>query len=146
MTRQVPEPEPQPQLEPEPQPEPAPQPEPEPEPAPEPAPQPEPEPNETGGSQPIAQNMDIAAGRVTTLDTGLENVASIKITELPEIGNLTVNPDNTLALVLTGTDYSGPLSFQYDATFDDGTSQNFDYTVDVQPLTALKGWSTSFFA
>ena len=86
--------------------------------------------------------MDIAAGRVTTLDTGLENVASIKITELPEIGNLTVNPDNTLALVLTGTDYSGPLSFQYDATFDDGTSQNFDYTVDVQPLTALKGWST----
>ena len=102
----------------------------------------EPEPNETGGSQPIAQNMDIAAGRVTTLDTGLENVASIEITELPEIGNLTVNPDNTLALVLTSTDYSGPLSFQYDATFSDGTSQSFDYTVDVQPLTTLKGWST----
>jgi hypothetical protein len=92
-------------------------------------------------SVPISEASAVSGGRVTTLDLGAE-IASVEILEKPGIGNLTVNPDNTLALVLTGTDYAGPLSFRYAATFEDGTSQTFDHAVDVQPLTNLKGWST----
>ncbi len=86
--------------------------------------------------------MEVAAGRVTTIDTTLEDVAAIKITGMPEVGNLTVNPDNTLALVLTGTDYDGPLSFSYEATYSDGTTEVFEQDVTVNPLEQMKGWAT----
>jgi hypothetical protein len=92
-------------------------------------------------SVPLASATEVPAGRVTTLDPG-ENVVSVRILEKPEVGNLTVNPDNTLALVLTGTKHSGPLSFEYEATYADGTTQTLTQTVDVTPLQQLKGWST----
>jgi hypothetical protein len=90
---------------------------------------------------PLADATEVPAGRVTTLDPG-ENVVSVRIIEKPEVGNLTVNPDNTLALVLTGTKYSGPLSFEYEATYADGTTQTLTQTINVTPLQQLKGWAT----
>lgn len=90
----------------------------------------------------IEANLAVAGGRVALLETGEENIRSIEILNGPDIGNLTVNPDNTLALVLSGTDHSGPLSFSYNVTYDDGTTKFFEQTVDVAPLTQLEGWSS----
>ncbi|MEM8823996.1 MAG: hypothetical protein AAGF30_10340, partial [Pseudomonadota bacterium] len=83
----------------------------------------------------------VMGGRVTTFALG-DNVVSVDILDKPDIGNLTVNPDNTLALVLTGTTDDGPLSFSYNVTFADGSTQSVAKTVDVQPLNYQSGWST----
>jgi hypothetical protein len=93
-------------------------------------------------SQPVVEGMSVAGGRVTTIDPGLKNIASLRILGKPAIGNVTVNPDNKLALVLTGTDYSGPLSFRYEATLDDGTTRIETVNLAVQPLQHKQGWAT----
>lgn len=83
----------------------------------------------------------VMAGRVTTFDLG-DNVVSVQILDQPDVGNLTVNPDNTLALVLTGTRYDGPLNFEYEVTYQNGSSQVVEKTVEVEPILQNKGWST----
>ena len=49
-------------------------------------------------------NAEVTSGRTSTLEHNGDNVASIRILDGPQYGNLTVNPDNTMALVLTGTE------------------------------------------
>ncbi len=141
-----PEPEPEAEFDPEPEPEPEPEaqtdPDPQPAPAPQPAPTPAPEPNSAGpidlsGNGPI----DVAAGRVSTLDFG-GNVSDVRILNGPDAGNLTVNPDNTLALVLTGTSHQGPLEFTAEVTYADNSTQIITKSLNATPLLQKLGWAT----
>ncbi|MEM1340761.1 MAG: hypothetical protein AAGF68_00480 [Pseudomonadota bacterium] len=158
----VPAPEPEPAPEPVPQPAPAPQPEPEPAPAPvppvaeapaptpEPTPEPEPapappapEPEPAEDSDVVHGNVleigggrvDVVAGRVSTLEHDGDNVASIRILEGPDWGNVSVNPDNTMALVLSrDVQKTGNLDFRYEVTYENGSTE-----VVTQNLRAVEG-------
>jgi len=90
----------------------------------------------------LGASTTVEGGRVTTIDTGFDNIQSIKVTSPPEFGNLTVNPDNTLALVLSNTTDSGPLSFSYEVTLKNGTTKSVDQTVNVEQQIQLSGWAT----
>jgi len=139
-----------------PEPEPAPAPEPAPEPVPTPAPTPEPEPEEPelpsttpDNSPERVEALDYAAGetvsisgaRTTTLqlDT-VKSVASVEIIDGPEFGHATVNPDNTIAVVMTGSDYDGPLSLSYKTTYADGSTSTNTMNLSVEPTTQAAGW------
>lgn len=86
-----------------------------------------------------SDNLIVLGGRANTLDLG-DDVANVNILNDPSVGNLTVNPDNTLALVLTGTDHTGPLSFSYEVSYTDGSSTVVEQNVDVQAMTQSGGW------
>jgi hypothetical protein len=87
------------------------------------------------------QVSEVAGGRVTAFyGENHGDIESIRILDRPDVGNLSVNPDNTLALVLTGTDHSGPLSFSYEATYQNGTTQTIQKTVNVAKPTQDEGW------
>ncbi|MEM9740271.1 MAG: right-handed parallel beta-helix repeat-containing protein [Pseudomonadota bacterium] len=141
---------PQPEPQPEPQPAPPPQaerPQPEPQPEPQPAP-PEPNPDPTAASviAPTAfsngDTLAVDGGRVTTvqLETQKE-ISSIEILQGPAEGNATVNPDGGIALVLSGSDYSGALELQYKANFADGSSETGQLGLDVAAPTQEAGWA-----
>ncbi|MBE0414694.1 right-handed parallel beta-helix repeat-containing protein, partial [Yoonia sp.] len=85
--------------------------------------------------------MGVAGGRVTTFTLpDAATITGITINSLPAHGNVTVNPDFTLALVLSGSDYAGPLSFDYTVTHSDGTTVTHTATLDVAPPTQAAGW------
>ncbi|TCP39532.1 right-handed parallel beta-helix repeat-containing protein [Rhodovulum marinum] len=87
--------------------------------------------------------LSLAGGRVTTLlPEQADEIAAVEITDLPEHGNATVNPDNTIALVLSGSDYSGPLSLDYTITYTDGTVDARTASFDVAAPTQEAGWGT----
>jgi hypothetical protein len=89
---------------------------------------------------------EVLTGRVTTLKIGGgEDAQSIKITEGPTNGNLTVNPDNTLALVLTGETATGSDSFSYRITHEDGTVEAVTTTLDLKPGPMSSSWGTGNF-
>ncbi len=69
-----------------------------------------------------------------------EKVTGVTIVEGPQFGNLTVNPDLSLALVLTGTDQAGPLSFSLKVQYADGHTQNVDQTFSVKAGPQKGGW------
>ena len=93
----------------------------------------------------LTNSTSVITGRVTTLDIGEDNVASIDILDKPAYGNLTVNPDNTLALVLTHETKTQDISFSYEVTYEDGSSQTFTKSVDVKPVTQAEGWGEGSF-
>ena len=108
---------------------------------PEPTPQPEPQPEPTPTLIRSEQQLDAAGGRVTTI--GLENsaeIASVRVLNGPDHGNLTVNPDNTMALVLSGSDYSGTLSITVEINYLDGSIEEIDVTLNVAVPTQDEGW------
>lgn len=85
--------------------------------------------------------ISVAGGRVTTFALpDAANITGITIDSLPAHGNVTVNPDFTLALVLSGSDYNGPLSFDYTVTHSDGTVDTRTATLDVAEPTQAAGW------
>lgn len=88
------------------------------------------------------QGVEVVAGRVTTLlpedDHG--RVASVRILEDADWGHVSVNPDNSLALVLSDTDQTGTLSFRYEVTYADGRSENATATVKVVAGPQQAGW------
>ncbi|WP_147436028.1 hypothetical protein [Litoreibacter meonggei] len=91
-------------------------------------------------------NATATAGRVTTLEIdNAENLVGVKIISGPDYGNVTVNPDNTLALVLTGTSDTTDLSFSFEATYADGTSTIYDAGVDVSAGSQAGGWGMGEF-
>lgn len=163
---QQPKPEPQPEPVPEPedpvgqQPEPAPEPEdpvsqqpsaPQPEPEPTPTnPTPAP-PEQTGGggdaggeTAPLAATgtHSVYAGRVATFEPVGDDVTSIRIIDGVNHGNVTVNPDNTMALVMTLSDFTGRQSFRYEATHADGSTSTHSVNLNVQPGLQDEGWGT----
>ncbi|HEV58975.1 MAG TPA: right-handed parallel beta-helix repeat-containing protein, partial [Phycisphaerales bacterium] len=87
--------------------------------------------------------LEIAGGRVTTLEVAATGaVVKVEITDLPAHGNATVNPDNSIALVLSGSDYSGPLSLGYKITHADGTTESHTASFKVAAPTQEAGWGT----
>jgi hypothetical protein len=100
-----------------------------------------PPPADTDTGVSIDDTSSVMGGRVTTFN--LEgDVVSVRILDWPDVGNLTVNPDNTLALVLTGTNYTGPLDFSVEVTRADNTTETITKSVTVEPLLQLSGWAT----
>ena len=125
-----------------------PQPDPQPDPEPEPFPRPDPSPDGEG-PQTIAPTdlpvdgspIDVIGGRVERLaPNGHEDAQSVRIIDGPEHGNLTVNPDNTLALVMTTSDYTGPLSFRYEIIHQDGTTEVVQSQLNVVAGSQEAGW------
>lgn len=85
--------------------------------------------------------VNVAGGRVTTFTLpDAANITDVKITNLPAHGNVTVNPDFTLALVLSGSDYSGPLSFDYSVSRADNSVTTHTATLEVATPTQGAGW------
>ncbi|MEL6467649.1 MAG: hypothetical protein AAFQ58_22010 [Pseudomonadota bacterium] len=85
--------------------------------------------------------VTVTGGRVSTLAAEDHATAqSIRILEDPEHGNLTVNPDNTLALVMTTSDFTGSMNFRYEVTDADGNVQQYDQTLTVEAGTQQAGW------
>ena len=144
-----------PQSKPNPQPQPEPEPGPNPEPGPEPEPQPEPIPptapvqNVVSGDGGAVSATDassgsygVSGGRVTQLSVENQaNVDGIRVLTQPDHGNLTVNPDNTLSLVMSmDHEFSGTLNMSYEVSYADGSTEVFNDTVSVQPTTQALGW------
>ena len=154
-TQPSPDPEPEPEPEPAPAPEPEPEPEPEPDPVPEPDPAPEPDLGGGGGDDPILGEDDpidggdfdstAVAGRVAKIDLNDGTITGIEILSGPDYGNVTVNPDNTLSLVLTGTDKSEDLSFDVRVTHANGDVVDQTVQVDVTPGEQAGGWGQGEF-
>ena len=95
----------------------------------------------------VSSNFSVSGGRVTTLQVNNhENVDSIRILNDPSHGNLTVNPDNTLALVLSHEpDFSGRINFNYEVTYANGSTQVHGSQVNVQTATQQAGWGEGRF-
>jgi len=83
----------------------------------------------------------VSGGRVSTLeidDAG--DVDSVEIMTQPDFGRVTINPDNTLALVLSGTKDFGNISFQYQVTTTDGIVTTHTADLLVTEPTQDQGW------
>ncbi len=88
---------------------------------------------------------EVTTGRVTTVQPVGDDIASVRVTQGLEHGNVTVNPDNTLALVLSTTDYTGALSFQYEVTDSTGAVQTHDVSLDAIAGPVSGGWGKGDF-
>ena len=97
---------------------------------------------ETDPISTISGSYSVDGGRVTTLEVqNAENVASVRVLDGPSHGNLTVNPDNTLALVMSmDHTFSGNMSMSYEVSYNDGSTQVFNDNVYVSPVTQGSGW------
>ncbi|CUH31958.1 Beta antigen [Jannaschia seosinensis] len=82
------------------------------------------------------------SGRVTTFSPTGGNIASVEILERPDHGHLSVNPDGSLALVMTDSDYVGNLSATYAITRTDGTIETQEATITVTEGPQQSGWGT----
>ena len=146
---------------PDPTPNPAPTPDPTPDPAPTPDPTPTPDPapapgtpqnptqgnggtdgGETDPVSVVSGSYSVDGGRVTTLEVqNADNVASVRVLETPAHGNLSVNPDNTLALVMSADHtFTGNMNLSYEVSYNDGSTQVFNDNVYVRPVTQGAGW------
>ncbi|TBN38645.1 hypothetical protein EYE42_12185 [Paracoccus subflavus] len=104
----------------------------------------------TGGGVPLPSTVDAMtaeAGRVTTIDiSGAGDIADIRILSQTSHGHVSVNPDNTLSLVLSeAPTEKSDTSFRYEITYADGKTQEVDARVDVTPGAEPKGWGQGDF-
>lgn len=89
----------------------------------------------------FGETVSVSGGMVTTLEIDTDrSIASITILGDPDVGNVTVNPDNTLAVVLSGSDYSGTLSFDIEVTYGNGAIKTQTVTLDVAEPEQAAGW------
>ena len=100
----------------------------------------------SGGAatDPIAASasVEVMAGRVATLQAQGNDISSVKIVSGVEHGNITVNPDNTLALVMTKSDFTGTQSFTYEVTDSSGATSLYQTNLNVTPGVQAGGWGT----
>jgi hypothetical protein len=89
------------------------------------------------------QSVSLMTGRMATLAPPTEDVASIRIVAQPKAGHVSVNPDKTIAVVLTDTVETGPMSFSYEVTHADGTKTLHTTPLNVTPGLQDDGWGTS---
>ncbi len=101
---------------------------------------------DSGQDQTLTDTITVTAGRVTTLNhEGTGDVVDIKIVNGPEAGNVSVNPDNTIALVLTGENEAAELSFDYEVTYADGSSELLTTQINAEADVQQNGWGTGDF-
>lgn len=87
------------------------------------------------------QAVTVMAGRVATLlPEDADTIRSVRILEGADWGHVSVNPDNSLALVLSGTDRQGALDFRYEITHADGRIEEATAQVNVVPGEQKAGW------
>jgi len=91
------------------------------------------------------ESADVIGGRVTTFAPELDAVTDIQILSGVEYGKLTVNPDNSLALVMTASTFSGTQSFTYEATYADGSTSTHQVDLNVLESPQDGGWGTGDF-
>ena len=87
-------------------------------------------------------NVDVMAGRVATLSPPGSDVVGVNIVSGVQHGSLTVNPDNSFALVMTQSNFTGSQSFTYEATHTDGSISTHTVNLNVTPGLQAKGWAT----
>lgn len=87
----------------------------------------------------------VFAGRVATLDLNDPEVRSVEVVSDPSHGNVTVNPDNTLALVLSDTQSTEDVSFSVRLSYADGSVQDETIEVEVVEGTHGAGWGMGNF-
>lgn len=88
-------------------------------------------------------NSQISGGRVTTLLPGnYETARNVSVIDAPDEGRLTINPDNSLALVMTGSDYTGSLSFTVEITAANGSTSRQTVNLQVTEPSQEAGWGT----
>ncbi|MEL6418108.1 MAG: right-handed parallel beta-helix repeat-containing protein [Pseudomonadota bacterium] len=100
---------------------------------------------ETTEVLPTGGSAEVFGGRVTTFAPEDDSITEIRILSDVEHGNLTVNPDNSLALVMTTSDFSGTQSFTYEATHADGSTTTHDVSLNVVDGPQAGGWGTGDF-
>ncbi|MEL6957329.1 MAG: hypothetical protein AAGL89_00090 [Pseudomonadota bacterium] len=85
--------------------------------------------------------VSILGGRTTTIEIEADkSVASIElIGDLPD-GHANVNPDNSIAIVMSGSAYTGEMSLQYKVTYTDGSSSTEGLQLNVQVPAQGAGW------
>ncbi len=89
---------------------------------------------------------DATAGRVLKVTPDdHDDIASIQIIDPPVEGNVTVNPDNTLAVVLTTSDSTNDIAYRYEVTFKDGSTEVFESSHKVQAGSQDAGWGEGKF-
>ncbi|WP_147114278.1 hypothetical protein [Tateyamaria sp. syn59] len=85
----------------------------------------------------------VSGARTTTLQIeDFATVREISIVDRPDFGTLTVNPDNSLALVMTHSDHTGPLDFTVEITDENGNVSQQTFNIDVTPPSQQGGWGT----
>jgi hypothetical protein len=86
--------------------------------------------------------ISVYGGRVTRLVPTAPDIAEVRILEHPDHGHASVNPDNTITLVLTRTEHAGALSFRYEVTTPDGQTAQHEAMLEVVPSPQESAWGT----
>ena len=94
------------------------------------------------GTTTLEGTVGVMTGRVTTLELPGDDIASVRVMNGPDAGHVSVNPDNTFALVMTQSDYTGTESFTYEVTHDDGSTSQHQANLNVTAGTPEGGWGT----
>ncbi|MEO0700845.1 MAG: hypothetical protein AAFY80_01775 [Pseudomonadota bacterium] len=91
-------------------------------------------------------SINVTAGRTTKLNVpDDEKVEAIRILERPDYGNVTVNPDNSLALVLADPKLTGNTSIKYEVTYKDGSTETMTSKLKVVKGPQESGWGAGDF-
>lgn len=103
----------------------------------------EPEENPDVLSLPSSSNLNAEGGRVLIIvPESDDQIAGIRILTQASHGHVSVNPDNSLSLVLSEDPINqNDTAFRYEVTYHDGLTQEVEATVDVQAGQQAKGWS-----
>jgi hypothetical protein len=106
---------------------------------------PEPTPTPAGVTLDASFNASAVSGRVTTLELPEGDISSVKVISGPQYGNVTVNPDNTLAVVLSGTTETANINFTIETTSSTGAVTNHEVNLDVSAGPQAGGWGLGEF-
>ncbi|MGZ2260316.1 right-handed parallel beta-helix repeat-containing protein [Roseobacter sp. A03A-229] len=90
-------------------------------------------------------SADVMTGRVTTLHLPDDDIAAVRVISNISNGNVTVNPDNSLAVVLTETSKTADQSFSVKVTHKDGSTSDHTIDLDVSAGVQQGGWGTGDF-
>jgi hypothetical protein len=90
----------------------------------------------------LVNPTSVYSGRVSTIAPQGTDVSSIRILDRPDYGHLSINPDNTLSLVMTDSDYTGRLTFSYETTSSTGATAVRNVSLNVQQDPQVLGWAT----
>lgn len=89
------------------------------------------------------EKLTAEAGRVQIIEpSDADGIASIRILSQGSHGHVSVNPDGSLALVLSeDASNTGALKFSYEITYDNGDTRKVDTEVSLTPSQQQAGWS-----
>ena len=84
----------------------------------------------------------IVTGRVSILEAQGDDITEVRIVSGVEHGTVTVNADNTIAVVMTMEDFVGTQDFVYEVTHADGAVTQHEVELDVTVGAQAGGWGT----